>query len=130
MKKVLPDTNIIIRLLRGDEKVADEMSVYDRIVVSAVVLGEFKAGIDPTSKAGKAQQKALDEFLDSSSVELVPITEETTDEYARIFRVLRAKGRPIPLNDIWIASHAMEFGAYLYTGDEHFAEIPMLKLVV
>lgn len=130
MKKVLPDTNIVIRLLRGDENVADEMSTYDRIVVSTVVLGEFKAGINPLSKAGRQQQKALDVFLDSSSVELIGVSEETSDGYARIFRVLKEKGRPIPLNDIWIAAHAMESGAALYTGDEHFSEIPMLKLVM
>jgi tRNA(fMet)-specific endonuclease VapC len=33
---------------------------------------------------------------------------------------LRAKGKPIPNNDIWIAAHALETGAELLSFDDHF----------
>ena len=36
---------------------------------------------------------------------------------------LRAKGRPIPTNDIWIAAHAMETGADLVSADRHFEHV-------
>ena len=62
-------------------------------------------------------------------MEIAPITEDVSDEYARIFRVLKEKGTPIPLNDIWIAAQTMECGAWLYTGDSHFSSIPLIKLL-
>lgn len=36
---------------------------------------------------------------------------------------LRAKGRPIPTNDIWIAAHVMETGADLVSADRHFEHV-------
>ena len=129
MKKLFLDTNIIIRLLRGEVEIADKIAAFDRIMISTVVLGEFKAGVDLGTSAGRAQKSALDELLDSDSVEIAPITEDISDEYARIFRVLKEKGTPIPLNDIWIAAQTMECGAWLYTGDSHFSSIPLIKLL-
>ena len=46
--------------------------------------------------------------------------EGSPDRYARIAAALRAKGRPIPTNDVWIAAHAMETGADLVSADGHF----------
>ena len=68
MKKLFLDTNIIIRLLRGEVEVADKIATFDRIMISTVVLGEFKAGIDLATSAGRAQKSALEELLDSASV--------------------------------------------------------------
>ena len=53
----------------------------------------------------------------------------TADRYARIAASLRAKGRPIPANDIWIAAHALEAGADLVSYDRHFDQIDGLVLV-
>ena len=47
----------------------------------------------------------------------------------RIAASLRAKGRPIPANDIWIAAHALEAGADLVSYDRHFDQIDGLVLV-
>lgn len=55
------------------------------------------------------------------------MTEATTDFYAAIYRELKARGKPIPTNDMWIAASAIEHHAVLYTLDSHFRPIPMLK---
>ena len=47
----------------------------------------------------------------------------TADRYSRIAASLRAKGRPIPTNDVWIAAHAMETGADLVSADRHFEHV-------
>jgi len=47
----------------------------------------------------------------------------SADRYSRIFSSLRAKGRPIPTNDVWIAAHAMETGADLLSADQHFKHV-------
>ena len=58
--------------------------------------------------------------LDNPYVTTVPVSLTTADRYARIAASLRAKGRPIPSNDIWIAAHAMQTGADLVSYDQHF----------
>lgn len=129
MNALLPDTNVILRLFRGDEQVAANISRFDKIIVPPAVIGEFKMGVEPDTRRGKAQQRQLDAFLDSEHVEVVPATEETTDYYAAIYRELKARGKPIPTNDMWIAASAIEHHAALYSLDAHFRQIPMLTRI-
>jgi predicted nucleic acid-binding protein len=42
--------------------------------------------------------------------------------------MLKHAGRPIPINDVWIAVHALEYGAVLVTLDNHFLSIPGLRI--
>ena len=74
--------------------------------------------------------RILDAFLDNPFVELVPVTLTTADRFGRIAAILRAKGRPIPSNDIWIAAHTMETGADLLSFDNHFQEIEGLPWIL
>ena len=128
MKSLLLDTNVLIRFFRSDRNIAAIISAYEKIVVPTVVLGEFKAGADPKTACGQKQLEVLESFLDSPSVCIIPVTEDIASMYARIFRVLRANGTPIPQNDIWIAACAMDAGATLVSSDEHFASIPLLDM--
>ena len=84
-------------------------------------------GIESDTRRGKTQRRQLDAFLDSEYVEIVPVTEATTDFYAAIYHELKAKGKPIPTNDMWIAAPAIEHHAVLYSLDGHFQQIPMLR---
>ena len=90
MKSLLLDTNVLIRFFRSDRKIADIISAYEKIVVPSVVLGEFKAGADPTKTCGQRQLEVLESFLDSPSVGVIPVTEDIASVYARIFRDDRA----------------------------------------
>jgi tRNA(fMet)-specific endonuclease VapC len=40
----------------------------------------------------------------------------------------KKSGTPIPINDAWIAAHALETGSVLVTFDEHFTAVPGLRL--
>lgn len=129
MRRLVIDTNLLISLLwRGDtgEPFFDE---YDEMILPATVLGEFKAGLFPT-RAGDRNRNALDVFLQKATVRVVPITDRTSDLYAKIYQELRKKGKPIPQNDMWIAASALENGADLATGDAHFRHVPMLTVIV
>ena len=128
MKPLLLDTNVLIRFFRSDRKIADIISTFEKIVIPTVVLGEFKSGVDPLTAGGKRQLEVLDAFLDSPSVDIIPVTEDVSSAYARIFRTLKANGTPIPQNDIWIAACAMDAGATLISSDSHFAKIPLLDI--
>lgn len=65
----------------------------------------------------------LNAFLEEPLTSVVPVGSVTADRYARVSSALRAKGRPIPTNDIWLAAHAMETGADLVSADRHFEHV-------
>ena len=57
------------------------------------------------------------------------VTEDVANAYARVFRVLKANGTPIPQNDLWIAACAVDSAALVYSFDEHFGTVPLLDLI-
>ena len=59
MKPLLLDTNVLIRFFRSDKKIADIISGYEKIVLPTIVLGEFKAGVDPKTTGGQRQLAGL-----------------------------------------------------------------------
>ena len=130
MNVAVIDTNVLIDCFQRGGGAANAISDYDRILVCPAVIGEFKAGIDTGTKRGKKAKERLDEFLDDPAVEIVPCTDETAEYYARIYRTLKENGTPLPTNDIWIASAALEHGATVISGDGHFSRIPMLKVAL
>lgn len=128
MRKLVLDTNVLIAFLQNPENFAERFGGYDVILLSPVVLGEFRAGLFDT-KAGRENRKAIDAFLQNPAVKVCPMTDTTSLFYAKIFQVLRKTGKPIPANDIWIAAVAQENGAALATDDGHFKAVPTLQIV-
>lgn len=126
--RILLDTNAYSALLRGHDDVADRVRRAEQVVFSTVVAGELLLGFRLGSRL-KKNMAELDAFLENPYVSLVPVTLTTADRFARIAAALRAKGRPIPTNDIWIAAHAMEAGAELLSFDAHFGAIDGLAWV-
>ena len=115
--RVLLDSNAYSRLMRGDAQVADLVRRSEEIFMSVVVVGELLYGFRVGSRFGR-NSESLRMFFDNPYVTLVPVSATSADLYSRIAASLRAKGRPIPTNDIWIAAHAMETGAGLVSADE------------
>ena len=77
-------------------------------------------------KCEQGNRLELEEFLDSPRVRLYGIDEDTAEFYADILNRLRKKGKPIPTNDIWSASVALQHGLQFYTSYRHFKNIPGL----
>ena len=127
MKKVLLDTNAYAALLRGDERVLDVLAKAEHVYLSAVVLGELFAGFRGGSLFFENKQR-LDQFMARPQVALLSVGRETADVFGSVKHQLKLDGTPIPLNDVWIASHAMETGAVLVTYDKHFRQVAGLRL--
>jgi tRNA(fMet)-specific endonuclease VapC len=51
-----------------------------------------------------------------------------TNAITAIKQALKAKGTPIPINDVWLAAQSMETGALLATYDRHFDNIDGLRI--
>jgi tRNA(fMet)-specific endonuclease VapC len=129
MKKVLLDTNAYVRFLRGDEKVIAYLAQADNVYMSVFVLGELYAGFKAGGKE-KDNRQILERFLLKPTVTVLEATTETADIFGLIAASLKKSGNPIPVNDVWIAAHALETGSILVTYDDHFARIPGLRLWV
>ena len=120
--RVLLDSNAYSSLKRGHAPVADIVRSSEELLLSTVVIGELMYGFRHGSRLDRNLQE-LRAFIANPYVTVVPVSYTTADRYARFAAALRAKGRPIPSNDIWIAAHALETGADLVSADSHFAAI-------
>ncbi len=120
--RVLLDSNAYAHFMRAHEQVVELVGSAEETLLSAVVVGELMYGFRRGSRFD-GNFAALRAFLNNPYVSFVPVGEVTADRYARIAAALRAKGRPIPTNDVWIAAHAMETGADLISADRHFAHV-------
>lgn len=126
--RVLLDTNGYSALMRGIDTVVERVTHAEEVLLSTVVAGELMFGFRQGTRPRKNFAE-LDAFLANPHVTVVPVSLTTADRFGRIAAALRAKGRPIPTNDIWIAAHAMETGADLLSFDTHFGEIDGLAWV-
>ena len=127
MKRILVDTNAYAAFKRNESSAVGVLQRAEFIGINTVVLGELLCGF----KGGRQEGKNLEEltlFLESPRVNVIPVDEETSEFYARIYWDLRKKCHPIPTNDIWVAASAMRGGLALFSYDEHFNHIAGLIL--
>ncbi len=120
------DTNALSELLEGNPALEEVMATLGAMVLSPVVLGEFRFGLLRSSKR-REREATLQEM--EAACEVIPISAKTSRIYAVLRESLRAKGRPIPANDLWIASQAVEHGLPLLSRDDHFLEVGGLNLI-
>jgi len=127
MNKILLDTNAYSRFLSGDEKILSVISKADTVYMSIFVLGELFAGF----KGGKKEKWNIDllnHFLEKPTVQILSATIETAIIFGNVKDSLKKSGTPLPINDVWIAAHAIETSAILLTYDKHFQNISTVIL--
>ena len=128
MSHVMVDTNALIRFFGAPEHFVSSLGAYERIVISPIVAGEFRAGVNNTRR-GRESRLAFEAFLENPFVDEVVVDSATGRYYAKIYQAMKRAGTPIPTNDIWIAASAIQHDCPLFTLDAHFKHIPGLKLV-
>jgi tRNA(fMet)-specific endonuclease VapC len=126
--KMAIDTNRYVDFARGDAEVVECMRRAHRVYVSFVVLAELRAGFLCGSKPERNEAN-LTRFLGSIRVEVLYPDEQTTHQYARLFRQLRTQGTPIPTNDLWTGALAVQHGLHLFARDRHFDHLPQIPRV-
>ena len=123
--RFLLDTNIVIAIFANEANVQPQLVSATEIFVPAIVLGELYYGAYKSARVPENIAK-IDGFATNSAV-LVSDT-ATAHVYGQIKNALRAKGRPIPENDIWIAAIAMQYNLALVTRDSHFGKVDGLVI--
>lgn len=122
----LLDSNAVIALQRGDPALIALLSGTDRWFLNAVVLGELYYGAYRSQRVTE-NLAVVDRW--AAQVVVLPIDTVTARVFGEVHQQLRAKGRPIPENDIWIAATALQHQLAVVTHDEHFNEVAGLSLL-
>lgn len=117
---VLLDTNIVIALFAADHAVMDRLQKAEHVFVPSIVLGELFFGAHHSAQVA-ANVARVNAFAARSAVLVCDVN--SARHYAQIKAALRAKGRPIPENDIWIAAIAQQHGLTLVSRDTHFGDV-------
>lgn len=127
MRKVLVDTSAYSRLRLGSTDVQKFLEHADLVYMSVFVLAELHVGFKGGSKEA-SNRDLLARFVSRPTVRVLPAAQETAEVFAHIKHALKCAGTPLPLNDVWIAAHALETGSVLATFDGHFTKVPGLRL--
>ena len=118
------DTNALSAVADGEEAAMELVAGADRIAVPVIVLGEYRLGI-AQSRHRASYESWLREWI--AAVTILDIDERTTDSYSRIGLELKRKGKPIPANDLWIASLCRQHSLPLASRDKHFDFVSGLR---
>ncbi|MBD0319127.1 MAG: type II toxin-antitoxin system VapC family toxin [Gemmatimonadetes bacterium] len=124
--KILLDTSFVIDVLRGIPAAHRVLSDGDDFYVPSITMGELFSGAERSNRR-EARLAEAEAFADGA--EVVPCDLETARRYGAIESALRARGRPIPDNDIWIAALAQQHELVVVTRDAHFDEVDALPVL-
>lgn len=127
--RILLDTSAYSSFKRGDVPILNIVRRSEEIIFSSVVAGELLAGFRWGNRY-QVNHSELIAFLDHPMVRFVSVSLTTAERYGLIYASLRRIGCPIPANDMWVASQAMETGADLVTLDRHFESVENLALQI
>ena len=123
----LIDTNILIRFLKGQTELFDLFDELENLFISSISVGELMYGAALSSKKD-FNTEVYSDFCDCLNL-LVPDA-DVAKNYGKVKAELKAKGHPIPENDIWIAACAMAYGLTVVTADRHFSFIKDISLEI
>jgi len=135
--KLFLDTNVYSLLLRGGDPksagirdfIQTKMETASQLLMPVVVYGELLAGFRGGHRE-KENRKDLEEFLQEFQLPVLNVTRETAEWYAILRARLNAKGKMIPMNDLWIAALTAQSGSQLLTLDKHFLNLPEMVAII
>ena len=122
--RYLLDTNVVIALFDGQASIKEAAVKAREVFLPSVVVGELYFGAFSSYRVVENRSR-LEHF--AASVTILACDEKTALYFGQTKNDLRAKGRPIPDNDLWIAAIAQQHGLTLVTRDEHFQAIENLR---
>ena len=124
--RCLLDTNIVIALFANESSVIDNLAQVDEVFIPSIVIGELFFG---AQKSSRLKENLLQVASFAASSVVLSCDTETARHYGEIKNALRAKGRPLPENDIWIAAIAQQHDLNIASRDAHFSEIDNLTIL-
>lgn len=122
--RFLIDTNAIIALQRENAAIKTLLASASDVFLPVIAIGELYFGAYKSQRV-EENRRAVTAFAANRVVLMVDT--DTADVFGQVKQQLRAKGRPIPENDLWIAALAIQYDLTLITDDEHFSAVDNLS---
>lgn len=126
--KVALDTNRYTDLCREVHETVRVVEEADAVLLPFVVVGEVRAGFAHGNRQAQ-NERVLRRFLLKAGVSVLFPDDQTTTQYAAVYRQLRKQGTPIPTNDMWLAALVLQHNLVLHARDRHFDHLPQIVRV-
>ena len=123
--RIALDTNRYTDLVRGDGELASLLEEADEVLLPFPALAELRAGF-AVGRKGAENELHLRRFLARPGIRILFADDGTTRQYAAVYRQLRARGTPIPTNDLWIVALVLQHDLVLVARDAHFDHLPQI----
>lgn len=122
------DANAYRAFVDNDPVFVEAIQSATQLAFPVVVLGELRAAFRHGTRR-EQNEEILRQILARRRVTIHEISQATSIIYAQIWSELRAMGRPIPTNDVWIAAQCIEHDFALLTHDDHFRHVPGFRVL-
>ncbi|MGA2458239.1 MAG: PIN domain-containing protein [Terriglobales bacterium] len=128
---IILDADVIIR---GEKGVFDlgrwvASLASDRFEIAAITIAELWHGVERAVEPQKSKRRKYLETV-VTALPIVPYTEQTAYEHARIWAELQSAGKVIGAYDLIVAATALERGSHVATFNKrHFALVNGLHII-
>ena len=128
---IILDADVIIGAEKGTFDLRSWVAsrAEDPFEVAAITVAELWHSVERATGAQKARRrKYLEAIL--AVLPIIPYTEQTAYEHARIWAQLESSGKMMGFYDVMVAATALERGSAVATFNErHFAQVKGLTIV-
>ena len=128
---IILDTDVIIRAERAAFAL-NRLTAFlpdEEFQIASITVAELWHGIERASARYKAEREAYVRTV-LNVIQILPYTEATALEHARIWAELESAGRMIGYYDLIIAATALEHGSSIATFNRrHFENIRGLRVI-
>jgi tRNA(fMet)-specific endonuclease VapC len=122
--RLLLDTNALSDFAESEPAIMELLAEVQVLALPVVVVGEYRFGIAQARNVAD-YHLWLERLITQTDV--LNITDETTIHYAEVRLDLKRIGRPIPMNDVWIAALCRQHELPILSRDQHFDVVPRIK---
>jgi predicted nucleic acid-binding protein len=128
---IILDAGVIIRGEKGTFDIRNWFASRpnDHFEVAAVTIAELWRGVERAAGAQKARRLQYLQII-LTPLPVIPYTEQTALEHARIWAALESSGKRIGYYDLIVAATALERGSEVATFNRrHFAQVNDLTII-
>jgi tRNA(fMet)-specific endonuclease VapC len=129
---IVVDADVIIRGERGMFDLKGWLATRsgEQVEIAAITVAELWHGVERADIAHRAKRERYVRSAVESML-VIPYTESTALEHARLWAALETAGRMIGDYDLIVAASASERGSMLATfNHRHFSKVPGLKVII
>lgn len=128
---IILDADVIIRGERGvlDLAAWAASRPNDRFEVAAITVAELWHGVERAVEPHKSKRRKYLETI-VAALPIIPYTEQTAYEHARLWEDLQSAGKMIGAYDLIVAATALERGSQVATFNKrHFSLVKGLQVI-